>query len=58
VQHQFSVKADGVSAVNVYRAAFDIGNDKATVAGYHFGMPGAGTIKKDGNGYVFVPVKV
>ena len=31
--------------------------DKATVTGYHFGMPGAGTIKKDGKGYVFVPVK-
>ena len=25
--------------------------DKATVTGYHFGMPGAGTIKKDGKGY-------
>src|SRR5262249_40288379 len=24
--------------------------DKVTVAGYHFGMPGAGTIKKDGKG--------
>ena len=31
--------------------------DKATVTGYHFGMPGAGTIAKDGNGYVFTPVK-
>jgi hypothetical protein len=31
--------------------------DRTTVAGYHFGMPGAGTIKKD-NGYAFVPVKV
>ena len=31
--------------------------DKATVTGYHFGMPGAGTIKKDGKGYAFVPVK-
>jgi glyoxylase-like metal-dependent hydrolase (beta-lactamase superfamily II) len=30
--------------------------DKATVTGYHFGMPGAGTIKKDGSGYVFEPV--
>ena len=31
--------------------------DKVTVAGYHFGMPGAGTIKKDGKGYAFVPVR-
>jgi glyoxylase-like metal-dependent hydrolase (beta-lactamase superfamily II) len=31
--------------------------DKLTVTGYHFGMPGAGTIKKDGKGYAFVPVK-
>jgi len=31
--------------------------DKLTVAGYHYSMPGAGTIKKDGNGYVFIPVK-
>jgi glyoxylase-like metal-dependent hydrolase (beta-lactamase superfamily II) len=27
------------------------------VTGYHWGMPGAGTIKKDGKGYVLVPVK-
>jgi len=25
--------------------------------GYHYGMPGAGTIAKDGNGYTYVPVK-
>ena len=31
--------------------------DKLTVAGYHYSMPGAGTFKKDGNGYVFIPVK-
>jgi glyoxylase-like metal-dependent hydrolase (beta-lactamase superfamily II) len=30
--------------------------DKALVSGYHFGMPGAGTIEKDGAGYAFVPV--
>ena len=30
--------------------------DKAMVTGYHYGMPGAGTIQKDGNGYAFVPV--
>lgn len=32
--------------------------DKATITGYHYGMPGAGTIAKDGNGYVFSPVSV
>ena len=31
--------------------------DKLTLAGYHYIMPGAGTFKKDGNGYVFIPVK-
>lgn len=30
--------------------------DKIVVTGYHFGMPGAGTIVKDGNGYAYVPV--
>ncbi len=30
--------------------------DKAIVSGYHYGMPGAGTIEKDGAGYAFVPV--
>ena len=31
--------------------------DRAVVTGYHFGLPGAGTIKKDGKGYAFVPVR-
>ncbi len=30
--------------------------DKITATGYHWGMPGAGTIQKDGNGYALVPV--
>lgn len=30
--------------------------EKAVVTGYHWGVPGAGTIVKDGNGYAFVPV--
>ena len=30
--------------------------DKATITGYHYGMPGAGTIAKDGNGYVFTAI--
>jgi glyoxylase-like metal-dependent hydrolase (beta-lactamase superfamily II) len=29
--------------------------DKMTVAGYHWGLPNAGTIAKDGNGYAFTP---
>lgn len=32
--------------------------EKLTLTGYHWGLPGAGQIKKDGNGYAFVPVKV
>jgi len=31
--------------------------ENLTVTGYHYSMPGAGTFKKDGSGYVFVPVK-
>lgn len=30
--------------------------DKAIVTGYHYGMPGAGRIEKDGTGYAFVPL--
>jgi glyoxylase-like metal-dependent hydrolase (beta-lactamase superfamily II) len=30
--------------------------DKVTLTGYHWGMPGAGTIVKDGNGYMMKPV--
>lgn len=32
--------------------------DKITVTGYHYGMPGAGSIEKDGQGYAFKPVAV
>jgi glyoxylase-like metal-dependent hydrolase (beta-lactamase superfamily II) len=32
--------------------------DKITATGYHWGMPGAGTIAKDGNGYVLSLVSV
>ena len=31
--------------------------DKVTITGYHYGVPGAGTIARDGNSYVFTPVK-
>ena len=30
--------------------------DKTVVAGYHFGFPNAGTISKEGSGYVFEPM--
>lgn len=30
--------------------------DKIVCSGYHWGMPGAGTVVKDGNGYALVPV--
>ncbi len=41
------------------RKLFDqVVTDKTIVTGYHWGLPGAGTIQKDGNGYALVPVKV
>ncbi len=30
--------------------------DKIVCSGYHWGMPGAGTVTKEGNGYALVPV--
>jgi glyoxylase-like metal-dependent hydrolase (beta-lactamase superfamily II) len=49
--------ADGPAAEAVRRRLFDRAiADKAIVTGYHFGMPGAGRMEKDGDGYAFVPV--
>jgi glyoxylase-like metal-dependent hydrolase (beta-lactamase superfamily II) len=31
--------------------------DKLVAMGYHWGMPGAGTVERDGNGYALVPAK-
>lgn len=31
--------------------------DRVTITGYHYGVPGAGTIARDGNSYVFTPVR-
>jgi glyoxylase-like metal-dependent hydrolase (beta-lactamase superfamily II) len=31
--------------------------DKVTITGYHYGVPGAGTIARDGKSYMFTPVK-
>jgi glyoxylase-like metal-dependent hydrolase (beta-lactamase superfamily II) len=46
--------ADPKQAEETRRKLFDrVVADKAIVTGYHFGVPGAGTITKDGNGYAF-----
>jgi len=48
---------DPVTAEAVRRRLFDRAvADNAVITGYHFGMPGAGRMAKDGNGYAFVPV--
>lgn len=49
---------DAAMAETGRRKMFDRAiSEKLTVTGYHWGLPGAGTMKKDGNGYAFVPVK-
>lgn len=49
--------SDATMAEATRRRLFDRAiADKAMVTGYHFGVPGAGTIAKDGGGYVFNPV--
>jgi glyoxylase-like metal-dependent hydrolase (beta-lactamase superfamily II) len=49
---------DGELAEKNRRKTYDrVVADGLTVTGYHFGMPGAGKIKKDGKGYAFIPVK-
>lgn len=51
--------ADPAKAEANRRKMFDrVVADEVTVTGYHYGMPGAGTIRKDGKGYAFVPVSV
>lgn len=50
--------SDAVMAEQNRRKIFDrVIADRAVVTGYHFGLPGAGTIKKDGKGYAYVPVR-
>jgi glyoxylase-like metal-dependent hydrolase (beta-lactamase superfamily II) len=50
--------ADPVLAEANRRKIFDRAiADKITMTGYHWGMPGAGTITKQGNGYALVPAK-
>ena len=49
--------SDPVLAEANRRKMFDRAiSDKATITGYHYGLPGAGTIAKDGNGYVFTAI--
>ena len=49
--------SDPVLAEATRRRLFDRAvADNALITGYHFGMPGAGRMVKDGNGYTFVPV--
>lgn len=51
------VDQDAALAEKNRRAVFEKAVvEGAVVTGYHWGMPGAGTIKKDGNGYALVPV--
>ena len=51
--------ADPAMAESGRRKMFDRAiADKITLTGYHWGMPGAGTMAKDGNGYAFTAVKV
>jgi glyoxylase-like metal-dependent hydrolase (beta-lactamase superfamily II) len=52
-----SFDADGVLAEASRRRIFDQAiADKAIVSGYHYGMPGAGVLAKDGKGYVYKPM--
>lgn len=49
--------SDAVMAEASRRRMFDRAiADKAIITGYHYGMPGAGRMAKDGEGYAYVPV--
>jgi glyoxylase-like metal-dependent hydrolase (beta-lactamase superfamily II) len=53
------VDQDAQIAEATRRRIFDqAAADKIVVTGYHWGMPGAGTLTKDGNGYVLQTVSV
>ena len=52
-----SFDADPNAAEASRRKFFDrVVAEKAIMTGYHYGVPGAGTMNKDGDGYSFVPV--
>ncbi len=49
--------SDPQAAEAVRRRLFDrVVADRSIVTGYHYGMPGAGRIEKDGAGYAYVPL--
>ncbi|MFN0220082.1 MAG: MBL fold metallo-hydrolase [Hyphomicrobium sp.] len=49
--------ADAAMAEQKRRSLFDqVIAENAIMTGYHYGVPGAGRIAKDGNGYAYVPV--
>jgi glyoxylase-like metal-dependent hydrolase (beta-lactamase superfamily II) len=49
--------ADAKAAEANRRKLFDrVVADRAIMTGYHYGVPGAGRMEKDGDGYAFVPV--
>jgi glyoxylase-like metal-dependent hydrolase (beta-lactamase superfamily II) len=55
---QLVFDSDPAAAVASRRKVMDLAiKGKSIVTGYHWGLPGAGTIKKDGKGYVLAPVK-
>ncbi len=48
---------DPEMAESTRRKLFDrVVSDNITITGYHYGMPGAGSIEKDGSGYVYKPI--
>ena len=53
----FDQDAD-LAQINRHKMYDRIVADKPMITGYHFGLPGAGTINKDGKGYAFVPMDV
>lgn len=52
-----SFDQDPDMAESTRRKMFDrVAADKITITGYHYGMPGAGSIEKDGSGYAYKPI--
>ena len=50
---------DAAMAESARRKMFDrVVADNITITGYHYGMPGAGRIAKDGSGYAYTPIAV
>lgn len=50
---------DGPMAEATRRKVFtQVVADNTMINGYHWGLPGVGHVKKDGNGYAFVPMSV